>query len=174
MAGRKQQTDGTHLVVVFVDVLIQFVQRHQVVELSWVVLKDGWGGAALVTTEMWKDLWDGIICSPWTVLPEQSSSPGRWPTPSVWCQRSTCSTREPEEIRYLHMLPLPFWPQRLLLYVGHLVIPRSHPVHTHYTLLAQLEGRPLLCAPCHQIPMRVKFGRMRKTVVIPDCFPPKL
>lgn len=33
-AGRKQQTAGTHLVVVFVDVLVQFVQRHQVVELS--------------------------------------------------------------------------------------------------------------------------------------------
>lgn len=34
MAGRKQQTAGTHLVVVFVDVLVQFMQRHQVVELS--------------------------------------------------------------------------------------------------------------------------------------------
>lgn len=30
---------GTHLVIVFVDVLVQLVQRHQVVELSGVALK---------------------------------------------------------------------------------------------------------------------------------------
>lgn len=30
---------ATHLVVVFVDVLVQLMQRHQVVELSRVVLK---------------------------------------------------------------------------------------------------------------------------------------
>lgn len=80
---KSQRNVYTHyLVIIFIDVLVQLVQGHQVVELSGVVLKtqSGTVSTGSPVVKSWLLPLKSRACqySPETARPEPSSFPGRW------------------------------------------------------------------------------------------------